>query len=523
MLFIFDYAILIWFFIILPSFFDKDLYVVAMGKFGETKNKIIDLLNQRNMTLSEISERLNLAPSTVSQHLQELEEAGKIKESDEQHSRKWKYYELEREGSENKINIITSQRGRIGIIAASALIAVFIIAYILSIYMPVEPKLLQMSPNMTLPAGATLFTISDSPMQYNISAVYVKLNSISIHSETNGKWYKIPSYETFNLVELRNISKVIAGAEMPYGNYNEVVLNVSNVEATVNGTNESVFLPSGKLRIFDEFNISGNSTNIINFDFNLERSIHIAGDGKIIMMPVIGVGCAGSHNVSTYSGFVTPAHFRNFKPILFGMAANGMMERNATTNISNFMPNIIISSPRGIFIDAVQGLSTGNESFNITVAQRSIKCSAVGEHVLICRTYYNWSGSDMHNITKQVNASISAIKNLTISNANGTQIFNAGYEIMRISGIDPNASISMFSCDSSSQCGAVPATFCQNNWPGQQVCINSAYAAGYMNYYNQARDHKPVLCPMFELSGSSSCSCLNNLCTLIYTRIPVKQ
>ncbi len=176
-----------------------------MGKFGETKSKIVDLLNQRNMTLSEISERLNLAPSTVSQHLQELEQSGKIKKSDEQHSRKWQYYELDRRDSERGLSIAASQRGRASIFAAVAIFAAFIIAYVLSSYMPVEPMLLQMSPNMAVPAGATVFTISDSPMQYNISAVYVKLNSIAIHSQTTGKWYTIPSYATFNIVELRNI------------------------------------------------------------------------------------------------------------------------------------------------------------------------------------------------------------------------------------------------------------------------------------------------------------------------------
>ncbi|MGC8710510.1 MAG: DUF4382 domain-containing protein [Candidatus Micrarchaeia archaeon] len=508
-----------------------------MGKFGETKSKIVDLLNQRNMTLSEISERLNLAPSTVSQHLQELEQSGKIKKSDEQHSRKWQYYELDRRDSERGLSIAASQRGRASIFAAVAIFATFIIAYVLSSYMPVEPMLLQMSPNMAVPAGATVFTISDSPMQYNISAVYVKLNSIAIHSQTTGKWYTIPSYATFNLVELRNISKVIAGADIPYGIYNEVVLNVSNAEATINGVNESVFLPSGRFRIFDDFNISGNSTNIINFDFNLERSIHVTGNGRIVMMPVVTLGCGGNNTLNVRGDFIMGfGHFKTFHTEVFGMSANGTMQRNASApyNIeingnrilessNNSIPNIIVDCPHAIFIESNPGLKVSNQgNINITVGAlgRNITCSIEDEHILICRTSYNWSSKDMLNVTKQINRSISALNNFTNVNgySNGTQIYNSGYEIMRIGYIDPNASIGMFSCDTSSQCALVPTTFCQNNLPGQEACINIAYVPEYMQLYQSIRDHKPIMCPMFIVAGSSSCSCVNNSCALVYNK-----
>lgn len=65
-----------------------------MNKVAKTKNSIIEILSTRNKTLTEISILLGLAPSTVSQHLKELEATGKIRLADEQHSRKWKYYTL---------------------------------------------------------------------------------------------------------------------------------------------------------------------------------------------------------------------------------------------------------------------------------------------------------------------------------------------------------------------------------------------------------------------------------------------
>ena len=66
-----------------------------MSRAGDTKKQIIDILQEKNGTLTDISEKLDLAPSTVSQHLKELVESGKIRQADDR-PRKWKYYEINR-------------------------------------------------------------------------------------------------------------------------------------------------------------------------------------------------------------------------------------------------------------------------------------------------------------------------------------------------------------------------------------------------------------------------------------------
>ncbi len=65
-----------------------------MGKTWETKKKILNLLTRRNKTLSEISEELHLAPSTVSEHIDELLRIGAILPVDNEYIRKWKYYKV---------------------------------------------------------------------------------------------------------------------------------------------------------------------------------------------------------------------------------------------------------------------------------------------------------------------------------------------------------------------------------------------------------------------------------------------
>ena len=65
-----------------------------MRRIMETKGKILEMLSVKSKTLTDISRELGLAPSTVSQHLAELQSAGAIERVDNPHIRKWKYYTL---------------------------------------------------------------------------------------------------------------------------------------------------------------------------------------------------------------------------------------------------------------------------------------------------------------------------------------------------------------------------------------------------------------------------------------------
>jgi predicted ArsR family transcriptional regulator len=78
-----------------------------MSKLHRTKKTILEILSRKNKTLTDISRELKLAPSTVNQHLKELIGAGAIKLANDQHSRKWKYYEYNNSfGQGTSINML---------------------------------------------------------------------------------------------------------------------------------------------------------------------------------------------------------------------------------------------------------------------------------------------------------------------------------------------------------------------------------------------------------------------------------
>jgi len=92
----------------------------------ETRIKILKLLDEKfQLTLTDLSKELGLAPSTVKEHLEKLMEAGLVKQIDK--GMKWKYYRLTSKGS----RLLNPHEKRVLIILASTVIALFFSLYAL--------------------------------------------------------------------------------------------------------------------------------------------------------------------------------------------------------------------------------------------------------------------------------------------------------------------------------------------------------------------------------------------------------
>lgn len=76
-----------------------------MATIYKTKKEILKLFVKGTpLTLTDISLKLDLAASTVNQHLTELKVLGAIEEVEHQGTRKWKYYKLNLVRSEELYN-----------------------------------------------------------------------------------------------------------------------------------------------------------------------------------------------------------------------------------------------------------------------------------------------------------------------------------------------------------------------------------------------------------------------------------
>ena len=89
----------------------------------DSRVKILRILDDRQHTLSDLAEELQMAPSTIKEHLDTLVAAGLIKQVDK--GMKWKYYRLTSKGKE----LLNPYEKKVWIVLATSLLALAVSAY----------------------------------------------------------------------------------------------------------------------------------------------------------------------------------------------------------------------------------------------------------------------------------------------------------------------------------------------------------------------------------------------------------
>ncbi len=89
----------------------------------DSRVKILRILDDRQHTLSDLAEELEMAPSTIKEHLDTLVAAGLIKQVDK--GMKWKYYRLTSKGKE----LLNPYEKKVWIVLATSLLALAVSAY----------------------------------------------------------------------------------------------------------------------------------------------------------------------------------------------------------------------------------------------------------------------------------------------------------------------------------------------------------------------------------------------------------
>lgn len=140
--------------------------------------------------------------------------------------------------------------------------------------------------------GRVVFAITDAAAGLgSVSSVLVTVDKIEAHSEADG-WTTVSTLDkTFDLIELRNSGEleVMADIKLKAEEYNQVRLIISKVVVVdANGGNEAK-LPSNELKINANWVVEENKTATATFDFILDESLHVTGNGQYILAPVVQV------------------------------------------------------------------------------------------------------------------------------------------------------------------------------------------------------------------------------------------
>ncbi len=138
-------------------------------------------------------------------------------------------------------------------------------------------------------SGLAVFTIADKAADLgNITSIKLTVDSVQAHG--TGGWVTLSSTPmTFDLLQLKasSVQALLAEANLTSGSYDQVRLEVSSVTVTDSSGTHDAKLPSGDLKIVGGFNVSANSTSVAMFDFLADHSLHVTGNGKYILAPVV--------------------------------------------------------------------------------------------------------------------------------------------------------------------------------------------------------------------------------------------
>jgi len=495
-----------------------------MSKTWDTKKKILGLLSSKKLTLTDISKNLGLAPSTVNQHIKELLAMGAIHQVYNPFILKWKYYEKDPNFDQDVMydrqrmpmqRLTDSTMFR----ATAAILAIIVISGLAifalgnhTMKFPNGPSVVNgtsggaattVTSAALAPPNSTVFSISDSPLANasTITAVNVTVSNMSVHSASTGKWYAVlDSPETFNLVALNNISQLISAANLSSGTYDEVKLEVSSVSAVMNGSASNVFLPSGNIMIFGKFNVSGDTTSWVNLDVSLQKSLHLTGNGELVMLPVINMH-QSSNAIIRVNGtgmLEVENHGKEHLNTTVGMGLNGSIGEGAQV-------------PEGVEIDLEHNGDARNELV-INKTSSGIRIEHNGDAITVSQNGSE-HGAGHVNINVTEGSGGDGMSNQSNGNDRGRVNVTAGSN----STISSNVIAGYATCNATEQCVKVPTTYCHNGLPQQSVCINSQHLAQYMSYFNSTVS--PTVCPevspSYIMAIQTACECVSSECTLI--------
>ena len=152
--------------------------------------------------------------------------------------------------------------------------------------------------------GTAVFTITDAAANMgSVSEVKVTVDSVKVHSQTEGGVTVSNQAQTYDLLELKaqGSQALLANAQLDAGTYDQLRMDISQVVVVDAEGQHEAKLPSNQLIINGNLEVSEGTTSTATFDFIADESLHVTGNGQFIMAPVIQLETRSNADVSVKS------------------------------------------------------------------------------------------------------------------------------------------------------------------------------------------------------------------------------
>ena len=163
--------------------------------------------------------------------------------------------------------------------------------------------------------GEIRIFLVDRPAEYD--AVNIVVTEVSVHSsdaDSTSGWIMLnDTMRTFDLLTLRNgASQILGETLLNSGRYTQIRLKLAeSCTVIVDGQTHPLEVPSGAqsgLKLNHPFDIAPNTLYELTLDFDAARSIHVTGNDRYKLSPVIRV--VANQVSGTISGTIDPASSR---------------------------------------------------------------------------------------------------------------------------------------------------------------------------------------------------------------------
>ena len=117
---------------------------------------------------------------------------------------------------------------------------------------------------LTSPTGYLVVGVKDAPSTGNVTHIYLTVTDLTLQGSGNSSTTYKANATTFDLPGLTSGTKMLGKNSDTTGNYTMVRFSVTEAVATVGGTNETLTVPSGEIKVPVHFTIaSGKTTTVV--------------------------------------------------------------------------------------------------------------------------------------------------------------------------------------------------------------------------------------------------------------------
>lgn len=292
-----------------------------MSKHGSTKEKILRQISQGSDNLSEISEALDLAPSTVSKHIHDLESAGVIEQKDDSHVKKWKYYQL-------KSGALARRAGRKmmmnkSVLATSlTLVVMAIIAF--AAYGYNQNAAYNGAYTYNNKTAYIPISITDPPqVPSGTTALYINYSHLKVHVVNNGgsKWVSINASGRLDLMSLLNESQVIGTVGINLNSSIEAIrFNITAANITIDNVTYPVYLAVGSVTAKVSSVARLNESSSVLLDFSpVVMPAYARNTTLFVLVPTLSAAIVPRPEASRLTGVINASSKGNATPSIMGM------------------------------------------------------------------------------------------------------------------------------------------------------------------------------------------------------------